>query len=225
DEASREEDSKWNSDAKVKSQVDAAKNQHENSGECCIKDEGDVNEGDTDDEKLNIDLSSSGGSVNYFSAYDKLFGLGCFAYSHLLEKTTDGILKAAKLGDLKMLKDLHSQGYSLLSIDATGQTALHYGSRYGHKDIVKYLIASAPASILNMADNDKGQTALHKAAAHKRRSICCMLVAGGASLTITDHQGNTPRHLAINADDHELAAYFESQEHFQLVSEDLETVV
>jgi hypothetical protein len=53
------------------------------------------------------------------------------------------------------LKELHSQGYSLLSIDASGQTALHYGSCYGHKDIVKYLIACAPASILNMADNDK----------------------------------------------------------------------
>ena len=53
------------------------------------------------------------------------------------------------------LKELHGQGYSLLSIDASGQTALHYGARYGHKDIVKYLIACAPISILNMADNDK----------------------------------------------------------------------
>nr|CAD7569287.1 unnamed protein product [Timema californicum] len=170
-----------------------------------------------------------------------------------------------------MLKGLHTQGYSLLSIDASGQTALHYGSRLGHKDIVKYLIACAPSSILNIADNDKyvvldslsaiyelktlnavlhegfldarvsyshvrstalvkihwsiGQTALHKAAAHKRRSICCMLVAGGASLSIADHQGNTPRHLALQAEDTELAAYLHSQEHFQLVADDLETVV
>nr|CAD7402260.1 unnamed protein product [Timema cristinae] len=123
------------------------------------------------------------------------------------------------------LKGLHTQGYSLLSIDASGQTALHYGSRLGHKDIVKYLIACAPSSILNIADNDKGQTALHKAAAHKRRSICCMLVAGGASLSIADHQGNTPRHLALQAEDTELAAYLHSQEHFQLVADDLETVV
>lgn len=53
------------------------------------------------------------------------------------------------------LRDLHSQGYSLLSIDATGQTALHYGSKYGHKDIVKYLISYAPNSIINMVDNAK----------------------------------------------------------------------
>ena len=35
-----------------------------------------------------------------------------------------------------------------------------------------------------MVDVEKGQTALHKAAAYKRRTICCMLVAAGASLLI-----------------------------------------
>ena len=46
-----------------------------------------------------------------------------------------------------------------------------------------------------------------------------MLVAGGASLTIPDHQGNTPRHLALNAEDHELAAYFESKFHITKIQE------
>ena len=55
----------------------------------------------------------------------------------------------------QQLKDLHSQGFSLLSIDSHGQTALHYGARHGFKDIVRYLIASAPASILDMVDNDR----------------------------------------------------------------------
>ncbi|XP_053599571.1 eye-specific diacylglycerol kinase isoform X2 [Plodia interpunctella] len=145
--------------------------------------------------------------------------------TNLLEKTSDALLKAAKVGDLKMMKELHAAGYSLLSIDATGQTALHIAARYGNKEIVKYLIACAPTAILNMRDNERGQTALHKAAAHKRRAICCMLVAGGASLTRQDHAGLTPRHLALRAEDHDLAAYLESQEHFQLVSEDLETAV
>nr|XP_018903201.1 PREDICTED: eye-specific diacylglycerol kinase isoform X6 [Bemisia tabaci] len=145
--------------------------------------------------------------------------------SELLEKPSDGILKAAKMGNLKLLKDLHSNGYSLFTIDTHGQTALHYAARYGHKDIIKYLITCAPASIVNLADNHKGQTALHKAAAFKKHSICCMLVAGGASLTVLDHQGNSPRHLALQAKDSELANYLESQENFQLVSEDIETVV
>ncbi|XP_062527831.1 eye-specific diacylglycerol kinase isoform X2 [Bombyx mori] len=145
--------------------------------------------------------------------------------TNLLEKTSDALLKAAKVGDLKLMKELHAAGYSLLSIDASGQTALHIAARYGNKEIIKYLIACAPTAILNMRDNERGQTALHKAAAHRRRAVCCMLVAGGASLTRADHAGLTPRHLALRADDHDLAAYLESQEHFQLVSEDLETAV
>lgn len=38
-----------------------------------------------------------------------------------------------------------------------------------------------------------------------------MLVAAGASLTIRDSQGNTPRQLAMRADDQELAVYLESK--------------
>ncbi|XP_021191867.1 eye-specific diacylglycerol kinase isoform X3 [Helicoverpa armigera] len=165
--------------------------------------------------------------ARFKTIHEKLFGLEqeVFGYRNLLEKTSDALLKAAKVGDLRMMKDLHAAGYSLLSIDASGQTALHVAARYGNKEIVKYLVACAPTAILNMRDNERGQTALHKAAAHKRRAVCCMLVAGGASLTRRDHAGLTPRHLALRAEDHDLAAYLESQEHFQLVSEDLETAV
>ncbi|XP_014229387.1 eye-specific diacylglycerol kinase isoform X1 [Trichogramma pretiosum] len=159
----------------------------------------------------------------YISPRDRLFGLSSevHTFSHeLLERTSDGILKVAKSGDIVGLKDLHQRGYSLLSIDAQGQTALHLASAAGHKDIVRYLIACAPPIILNMVDNDKGQTALHKAAQQKKRSICCMLVAGGARLTVRDLAGNTPRELALAAEDHELAAYLQSQEQFQLMTEE-----
>lgn len=56
--------------------------------------------------------------------------------------------------NISKLRELHGQGYSLLSIDSTGQTALHYGARYGHKDIVRYLISYAPKTIINMLDNE-----------------------------------------------------------------------
>merc|ERR1712223_28480 len=133
----------------------------------------------------------------------------------VLEKTTEGVLKAARLGDLRMLSELHGQGYSLLSIDETGKTALHYGARFGHKDVVRFLIDNAPISILDMVDNEKGQGALHKASAYKRRTICCLLIAAGASLLIQDHAGLTPRQLAMMAEDIELADYLDSQEQFQ----------
>lgn len=94
-----------------------------------------------------------------------------------------------------------------------GSTALHYASRNGHKDVVRFLIAYAPNAIINMIDNEKGQTALHKAAAMKRRSICYMLVAGGSNLLILDHERKTPKILALEADDHDLAEYLESECH------------
>lgn len=92
-----------------------------------------------------------------------------------------------------------------------GLTALHHAARYGHKDIVRFLVAYAPNSIINMIDNEKGQTALHKAAAMKQRSICYMLVAAGSNLLIQDNAGKTPKILALDVDDHELAAYLESE--------------
>ncbi|XP_011876723.1 PREDICTED: eye-specific diacylglycerol kinase isoform X2 [Vollenhovia emeryi] len=164
--------------------------------------------------------------IRFSSPRDRLFGLNSGVHgftAELLEKSCDEILRAAKIGDLPTLKQLHQKGYSLLSIDETGQTALHLASRHGHKDIVRYLIACAPPTILNMIDNDKGQTALHKAAQNKRRSICCMLVAGGASLMMKDRHGNTPHQLALIAEDHDLAAYLQSQEHFQLATDEMES--
>ena len=76
------------------------------------------------------------------------------------------------------------------------------------------------------------QTALHKAAAYKRRTICSMLINAGASLAITDHLGQSPRQLALTAEDHELGAFLESQEDFQTnsnqdnyIKDDFETAV
>ena len=56
----------------------------------------------------------------------------------------------------------YTSGYSLLSIDETGKTALHYGARFGHKEIVKFLIGNAPPSILDMVDNEKGKQAFRR---------------------------------------------------------------
>jgi len=93
-----------------------------------------------------------------YSSRDRLFDQTPGVYGFrpdLLEKNCDDILRAAKIGDLLALKQFHEKGYSLLSIDEMGQTALHLASKHGHKDIVRYLIACAPPTILNMIDNDK----------------------------------------------------------------------
>jgi diacylglycerol kinase (ATP) len=42
----------------------------------------------------------------------------------------------------------------LLSIDENGRTALHHAALNGQMDIVRFLIASAPVTILDMVDAD-----------------------------------------------------------------------
>lgn len=37
--------------------------------------------------------------------------------------------------------------------DPAGQTALHYAARYGHKDVVKYLLSCGPSTLINLKDN------------------------------------------------------------------------
>ena len=90
---------------------------------------------------------------------------------------------------------------------------------------MSFLSPQAPSSILDIVDTEKGQTALHKAAAYKRRTICCMLVSAGASLVISDLAGLTPRQLSLESEDHELSAYLESQENQSGSCEDFETPV
>ncbi|CAN7995042.1 unnamed protein product, partial [Ixodes hexagonus] len=135
------------------------------------------------------------------------------------------IIVAAKMGDLLRIRHLCDGGQSLLTLDDAGMTVLHHAARYGHKDLVRYIVASAPSSILDITDREKGQTALHKAATYKRRTICCMLVAAGASLSKADSQGFTAKQLAARAGDEDLAAYLESQEHFERLVQDRETAV
>ncbi|VEN43987.1 unnamed protein product [Callosobruchus maculatus] len=106
-------------------------------------------------------------------------------------------------------------GYSLLTRDTSGQTMLHYAVRYGHKEIAKYLIRFAP-SLLNLQDSNLDP---------QWQTICCMLVAGGASLSIADHRGLTPKLLAVQLNDQEMIAYLENQEHFQMISSEAGTDV
>uniref|UniRef100_A0A6Q2XF29 Diacylglycerol kinase n=1 Tax=Esox lucius TaxID=8010 RepID=A0A6Q2XF29_ESOLU len=97
--------------------------------------------------------------------------------------------------------------------DPLGSTLLHYAVEVGCNEIVKYIL-------------DHGETALHKAAFMRRRTICHYLVEAGASLMKTDLRGETPKRRAEKANDQELAEYLENRQHYQMIQrEDQETVV
>ena len=61
---------------------------------------------------------------------------------------TSTLLFASKEPDMEMLADLHQDGFSLLAIDETAKTALHYGARFGNKEVVRFLLQHAPSSII-----------------------------------------------------------------------------
>ncbi|XP_065054788.1 diacylglycerol kinase zeta-like isoform X2 [Rhopilema esculentum] len=136
------------------------------------------------------------------------------------------LLAAAKKGNLQTFVALHQADASLLWCDNRGYTVLHLAAKHGHKEIVKHIIANVSKCALDLVDDEKCQTPLHKAASRQRRTICRMLVNAGASLTRKDHVGNTPRLLALKAKDSDLAKFLENQERLQIIaSDDHETAV
>uniref|UniRef100_A0A1I8FD66 ANK_REP_REGION domain-containing protein n=1 Tax=Macrostomum lignano TaxID=282301 RepID=A0A1I8FD66_9PLAT len=134
-----------------------------------------------------------------------------------LSAMNKNLIEACKRGSLDKMRSLRDEGADLCAADGAGMTCLHHATRFGYKDIVAYLIENA---IRHDRHREKGQTALHKASWYQRRQICHLLVQAGASLTITDFSGLTPRQQAQRAEDSELALWLETQEHMQLVKKE-----
>lgn len=146
--------------------------------------------------------------------------------NEIMKRNEQSMIEFSKNGDLDRVIELHRSGASLSAGDHRGWRPLHYAARHGHKEVVRYIISNVPRCVLDLVDEERGQTALHKAAFYERRTICSLLVQAGASLTRTDYDGNTPRIQALKAQDKELAKYLETQEHLQIIAaEDYETAV
>ncbi|THD21230.1 DAG kinase, partial [Fasciola hepatica] len=77
--------------------------------------------------------------------------------------------------------------------------------------IILYLSAASP-EFLEKREYKKKQTALHKAAVYRRRSICQILLEDGACPTARDAHGKRPRRLAYDVDDYALAHYLQREE-------------
>ncbi|KAK7818068.1 hypothetical protein U0070_014663 [Myodes glareolus] len=124
------------------------------------------------------------------------------------------------------LIESYKNGGSLLIQGPDHCSLLHYAAKTGNGEIVKYILDHGPAELLDMADSETGETALHKAACQRNRAVCQLLVDAGASLRQTDSKGKTPQERAQQAGDPDLAAYLESRQNFKIIGhEDLETAV
>uniref|UniRef100_H0VDB1 Diacylglycerol kinase n=1 Tax=Cavia porcellus TaxID=10141 RepID=H0VDB1_CAVPO len=136
------------------------------------------------------------------------------------------ILQAVIAGDLMKLMESYKNGGSLLIQGPDHCSLLHYAAKTGNGEIVKYILDHGPSELLDMADSETGETALHKAACQRNRAVCQLLVDAGASLRKTDAKGKTPQDRAQQAGDPELAAYLESRQNYKVIGhEDLETAV
>ncbi|XP_049630450.1 diacylglycerol kinase iota [Suncus etruscus] len=136
------------------------------------------------------------------------------------------ILQAVIAGDLMKLIESYKNGGSLLIQGPDHCSLLHYAAKTGNGEIVKYILDHGPSELLDMADSETGETALHKAACQGNRAVCQLLVDAGASLRKTDSKGKTPQDRAHQAGDPDLAAYLESRLNYKIIGhEDLETAV
>nr|XP_028602617.1 diacylglycerol kinase iota isoform X7 [Podarcis muralis] len=136
------------------------------------------------------------------------------------------LLQSVIAGDFLKFIDCCKKGANLLIQGPDHCSLLHHAAKTGHGEIVKYILDHGPSELVDMTDNETGETALHKAACQRHRGICQLLVEAGASLRKTDSKGRTPRDRAQKAGDPDLASYLESHQNHQVVPhEDLETAV
>ncbi|KAL7056089.1 hypothetical protein AAHC03_021150 [Spirometra sp. Aus1] len=127
-------------------------------------------------------------------------------------KLCSAFLRACRDGDLEDVRYLLDTGVPPLFVDTAGLSGLHMACKYGHLNVVEYLLRTASPELLELRDFKKEQTALHKAAAYRRRRVCEALVRAGASLLSEDHKGQTPRLLALAAHDDHLALFLHHEE-------------
>uniref|UniRef100_A0A2K6FKT4 Diacylglycerol kinase n=1 Tax=Propithecus coquereli TaxID=379532 RepID=A0A2K6FKT4_PROCO len=173
-------------------------------------------------------LSDSG--LGMITPYYEDSDMKDLSHSHVLQSPVSSedhaILQAVIAGDLMKLIESYKNGGSLLIQGPDHCSLLHYAAKTGNGEIVKYILDHGPSELLDMADSETGETALHKAACQRNRAVCQLLVDAGASLRKTDSKGKTPQDRAQQAGDPDLAAYLESRQNYKILGhEDLETAV
>jgi ankyrin repeat protein len=117
-------------------------------------------------------------------------------------------------GKIEVIKALFKKG-ATFTPDHEGMTPLHIASNKNAGLVYALLTDAKEALILtptyiNAVDN-KGMTALHRAAQHGDKVICQILVEKGSSLKAKDNSGNTPLHLAVSSNCKSVVQYLLEQ--------------
>lgn len=136
------------------------------------------------------------------------------------------LARAAQAGDVEAIRSLSAGGANPNQFDATGQTALHWAARGGHRlgpHNCRGEAASRPAVVaalidagadLNLTDRrgaipggSSGWTPLHVALHHEQFQTAARMLERGANPNIRSHQGTTV--MALAAEEGAPAAFLE----------------
>lgn len=108
--------------------------------------------------------------------------------------THKDIIKAVKVGDLDLVKQILTEDPTLLeSQDADGSRPLHYACWKGHTEIVQYLLdQGADITAQNTGNTHWGGTPLHVTAHANNRAAAVLLLQKGADIHTISANGRTP---------------------------------
>ncbi|CAH8631719.1 unnamed protein product [Schistosoma rodhaini] len=134
------------------------------------------------------------------------------------------LLRASHNGLIDLVELLLNAGANIHALDKYGRSCLHLAAKFGHVKVIEHLLKYIPEKLIDLQEYEKNQTALHKAAASRRRVVCKILITAGACPTITDIYGKQPSNLALKANDPQLATYLKREEIFFIITNGVEKV-
>lgn len=112
---------------------------------------------------------------------------------------------AARSGNFEALEIVISKGNNIDEIDGEGKTALYIAAKFGHTNLVKYLIDNG-ASITHTAMGPFGSlgTPLHAAVGKRHIETVKLLLDLGADVNQPDTGSGPPLHIALENSDIEM---------------------
>jgi len=118
------------------------------------------------------------------------------AISQAQQHFEKAFFEAVEKDDIEQLKLLISKVADVNSVkDPNGMTLLHQAVRYGHMDIVKFLMNKG-ADVNVMDEHTYTKTPLGWAAVRGRAAVAELLIANGADVNVRGNYGHTPLWLA-----------------------------
>jgi ankyrin repeat protein len=111
------------------------------------------------------------------------------------------IFKAARTGNIEVVKQYLAAGEDVNAKDNFGRTPFHLAAFYGRKELVELLIDNG--ADVNAKDNF-GRTPFHLAAFYGRKELVELLIDNGADVNAKDNNRQTPLDK-VETKRHELA--------------------